>query len=187
MPNPLESCHLTNVSNVRLLDTENGQVFKEFVQAAAYSLIQSPLNGAGQLADKVLETNVLPRLQVISPPVKAEFMSTNWVAQELGSGLATVTQFAAIAHLTHDPLKARLAASERFLSVQTLRTTGAQMALGATYGTFFTPVSDTTDNFAREKTKAALAGALGFGSMALIECGLKGIASSKTVPLLMGC
>ncbi|MBY0548176.1 MAG: hypothetical protein K2W95_12855 [Candidatus Obscuribacterales bacterium] len=61
---------------------------------AAYSALQSPYDGVRQLADRLGgQENLLPKLDVIAPPVKEEFGSSHWHAQQIGGAIGTAAPF----------------------------------------------------------------------------------------------
>ena len=64
------------------IDGHRGAIFKyalEFLQAAAYAGLQTPINGLVQIIDRYAPFNILPHIQIIQAPEQARFGSVDWL------------------------------------------------------------------------------------------------------------
>ena len=129
--------------------TKQANVAEDTGRAFLHSLIQSPLNGAVQIVDKVADCNILPKVQFIQPPRHAEFGTLNWHAQQVGQAAGMVPWFvglhkcssALLRSATGAELKsaAGLAAEQGLLSRKTALDLGSSALTGFTYGGLLTP------------------------------------------------
>lgn len=148
---------------------------KELGNSAAYSLIQAPLNGIVQGVDKSFGTEVLPSVQLIEPHTKAEFLSRNWHAQEIGNGVGMALPFL----LMHSGT--RFLAKKSGLDIcqnaaLTPRQYGNEVLLaattGITYGAFLTP-SDPKESLLLGRFKNAAEQGTSFAALAAAAGGMK--------------
>ncbi len=145
-------------------------------ESAAYSLVQSPLNGLTQIADKTFNTNWLASVQMLSAPQKAEFGSLNWHAQEIGNAVGMAVPFV----LLHGG--ARILAKHGGLDIHkcgtnlTARQYGNEILLAGTtgivYGAFLTP-SDPKESLLKGRLKNATEQGVTFATLAAAAGGLK--------------
>ncbi len=186
-----------------LLRQENKSgAFEDLARSAVYSAFQSPVNGAVQLVDKVAGTNIAPSVQVIRPPCEAEFGSTNWHAQQVGSAagmipwiftlhkgsscllnraivgietkLGSQTLVKSVVQ-TEGAVAAR--AGERFFTCKTAVEVGASAMSGLAYGALLTPTLENED-FLSSRARNAFSSAATFmtlstSSRALESFGVK--------------
>jgi predicted kinase len=145
-----------------------------FINAAAHTLVQTPIDAVAQVVDKTTGSNLLPSLRIVPDAKQAEFGSGDWLQQQAGAAIGALPYLV----LLHQGSRAVL--SERMLSADTrmmlntgvkLGTTGtAELArfelatsglTGAAYGGMFTPVrpQDFNSNFLEAKLKNAALGA----------------------------
>lgn len=148
------------------------------VRSAQYVGLQSPLNGLVQLFDH-RGRSILPQVQWVTPPETPETYSSDWVAQQLGGGAATIAQFAAAAFLLRGLGSTASRGSVALLSAE--RVAGS-MAMGAFYGGFLTPVDPEKDFWRQRFTNAAM-GCASFGAMEGIG-GLMSAIGRSSFPVL---
>lgn len=65
-----------------------------FVRAVAYSAFQAPVNGLGEIFDKLnIAEPLLPAIQFVQPPAEAEFGSVAWHYRQAGSAIGMALPF----------------------------------------------------------------------------------------------
>lgn len=96
-----------------------------FVNAAAHSLVQGPLDAAAQVIDKTAGTNLLPSLRIIPDAKKSDFGSLDWFQQQVGGAVGAMPYLLAL----HQG--SRSALSGTMLSADTKIMLGAGVKLGS--------------------------------------------------------
>ena len=113
-----------------LLSTEKSSAAKilenPFVNAAAHTLVQGPVDAVSQVIDKTTGSNLLPNLRLVPDAQKAEFGSGNWLQQQAGAALGALPYLLVL----HQGSRAML--SERMLSADTRLMLEAGVKLGST-------------------------------------------------------
>ncbi len=61
-----------------------------FVHSFGHSLIQGPIDGVREVVNKMSGTNIVPKIELIKPPERAEIATPEWEAQKWGSGAGLV-------------------------------------------------------------------------------------------------
>lgn len=97
-----------------------------FVNAAAHSLVQGPIDAFAQAIDKSTGSNFLPNLKVIPDAKKTEFGSLDWAQQQAGGALGALPYLVAL----HQG--GRTVMAERMLSADTKLMLSAGVKLGST-------------------------------------------------------
>ncbi|MBY0547610.1 MAG: hypothetical protein K2W95_09975 [Candidatus Obscuribacterales bacterium] len=148
---------------------------KEFGTAAAYSLLQSPLNSVAQIVDKSFGTEVLPSVQLIEPRQKAEFGSRNWHAQEVGNAVGMVLPFL-LMHAGTRALGKKVGLDLCHNGALTTRRYGNEVLLagstGIAYGALLTP-SDPKESLLFGRLKNATEQGATFATLAAVAGGMK--------------
>ncbi len=112
---------------------------EELARSAAYTAIQSPVNGVVQLCDKLVGTKLLPKVQLIDRPADATIHSLNWYAQQTGSALGMMPWMIAL-HSRFGGAASRVATAGTLTVRQGIALELRTSALtGLTYGGFLTP------------------------------------------------
>ena len=156
-------------------DEHRASVLGDFVHSAGYSL-QNTLNGPAQLFDKVFGTSILPNLQFVSSPDQASPYSSNWIAQQIGSGIGMLPGLALASRITRldstMPLiyeSAEAVAGARGAALAVTPTLGAGLWHTAKTGLFFSGIlspsktdSNTFLDFARDRGEQAILGSATF-------------------------
>ena len=177
-----------------LLETTKQQNVGEIASHAfVHSLAQSPLNGAVQLVDKALGSNILPSVQFVEAPRQAEFGSVNWHAQQVGQAAGMVPWFVGL-HKGSSALVNRclgveakaaagLALEKGFLKSNTSVEIGASALSGLGYGAILSPTRH-GDDFVAARLATAGSSALTFATLAGSARGLTAMGLKQ--PVLVG-
>ncbi|HEY9785482.1 MAG TPA: hypothetical protein V6D17_08785 [Candidatus Obscuribacterales bacterium] len=64
-----------------------------FVHSFGHTLIQAPIDGVSEVVNTCAGKRVIPKIELVKRPERAEFSSGKWQAQQLGSGAGLVTGF----------------------------------------------------------------------------------------------
>lgn len=163
------------------------------INAAAYQLIQTPLDAVAQVIDKTSGTNILPSLRIIQPMQKAEFGTGDWYQQQIGGALGSLPYLMAIHKVTRGALADKMLTADTKLMVAAGVKVGlsgaAQLArlelasagiTGLAYGGLLTPVRPedmaTTGSMLEAKAANAAVGAGAFLTLSATMMGLKSSA-----------
>jgi hypothetical protein len=68
-------------------------ILGDAVHSALYTAIQEPVSGVTQIVDEFAGTKMLPKVQFIDAPVQAQFGTTDWHAQQIGSAVGMILPF----------------------------------------------------------------------------------------------
>lgn len=147
-------------------------------RAAAYSMVQSPLDGAAQLLDKTTGSKFLPSLHLMDAPSETQFASAKWHAQQIGSAAGMALPFLilhkGVSNFSRSALELTLGgASARHLGKSAGKSIIDSALTGAAYGGIFTPVSS-DDDFYKARWKESAIGAATFATFTGASSALKG-------------
>ncbi|HEY9775650.1 MAG TPA: hypothetical protein V6C81_17940 [Planktothrix sp.] len=67
-------------------DRENNNFAGQFVQSLGHSVIQAPIDGVREVVNKLSDKEVIPKVQIVHAPEKAEYGTPAWNGQQLGKG-----------------------------------------------------------------------------------------------------
>jgi hypothetical protein len=158
----------------RLVSTDTLQARDNFAQAflkgAFHGTIQSPINGAAQLTDRVLGTDILPRVQIMEPPDKSSM--ANEAAGILGNLAGTAVHVGGMLYLG-----GKLGGSELTRAGFRNRAIATGL-LGAAYGGVFTPVGNDDGNFWATRAERTLVG----GAALALMSPMHGLTSNMGLP-----
>jgi tetratricopeptide (TPR) repeat protein len=145
---------------------ETKSLIETAVDAAMYSGLQSPINGAVQIVDHALGTKFLPQVEVVNSQQAVEFSMTDprWYAQQIGAGIG----MAADIWLMTKMAGGSALASEGSASLAAIK---RSTTMGAVYSGLLTPSSD--NDFFWSRTRNALVGAATFGGLTATSVGLR--------------
>ncbi len=162
---------------------------KEGAHSALYSAIQSPLDGVTQMADRVLNTSIMPSVQLIEAPTQSEFGSATWHAQQVGGAVGMILPYMAAAKVTHGAFAEAGLKAESAMGMgnMSLLSKGGAIAVaeGATSGflyEFAGRASDPQADFWSSRLKHGAVGGLTFGTLSAGTIGIKSLASSLANP-----
>jgi glycogen debranching enzyme len=158
-------------------------IAKNAAQAMLHSAIQSPMEAVVQIgAAATGQKFEAPTL--ISAPKPAEFGTSEWCAQTVGSGIGMVAPFLAseaivgklgkgLSKLGGAELAASIESTEMGAKLMPLaRPIGHSVVSGAMYGLVFTPSRDSDDNFLGDRFKHAAVGGITFGAQRAATLGI---------------
>lgn len=80
-------------SSMESAPEQNSNVLSDFGASFLHAGIQNPISGLTQIADHLIGTNVLPKVQIFESPDYAEFGSGRWYAQQFGGALGSIIPF----------------------------------------------------------------------------------------------
>ncbi len=172
-------------SDVLAANAETKSLVAELLHSMAYGCIQSPLNGATQLIDRMFNTRLLKSAQLIEELPQASLASdpARWHAQQIGSALGMAAPFLL---LHHGVERASNFALGKEMSLATKSMTSrviAQTALtGALYEGIFRPVGFfEEDNFLAARARNAVVGAATFATLAGANEGIKRLGKGNKI------
>ncbi|PZM85402.1 MAG: hypothetical protein DKT66_04250 [Candidatus Melainabacteria bacterium] len=61
-----------------------------FAHSFSHSLVQGPIDGVTEVVNTIVGSRVIPKVEVIKTPEKAEIGTTRWQAQKYGSGAGLI-------------------------------------------------------------------------------------------------
>lgn len=77
----------------------SGNVVGAFAHSLGHTVIQAPIDGVREVVNKLASKDVIPKVELVKEPEKAEYGSLNWNAQQLGKGVGFVASFFIIGRL----------------------------------------------------------------------------------------
>lgn len=158
-------------------------------RAFAHTLVQAPIEGVAQLIDGKAGGAAAKAVHFLDAPEQAEFLSSNWIAQQTGNALGAIIPVLAIhkginyGFTRNYSAKAALAMTENVSALttrQALGATGLKMAeaglTGAIYSGVFTPAHSQEGDFWLARGRHAVVGASTFATLAGTGVGLKALS-----------
>lgn len=70
-----------------------------FVHSFGHALIQAPIDGVREVVNTLSGTKIIPQVELVKAPEKAEISTPEWEAQKLGTGAGLITAFIVVAKL----------------------------------------------------------------------------------------
>ena len=67
-------------------EKENNNFAGQFVHALGHTVIQGPIDGGREVVNKFSDKEVVPKVQIVQAPEKAEYGTPAWNGQQLGKG-----------------------------------------------------------------------------------------------------
>ncbi len=61
-----------------------------FVHSFSHSLVQGPIDGVAEVVNTIAGKRVIPKVEVVKPPERAEIGTNRWQAQKAGSGAGII-------------------------------------------------------------------------------------------------
>jgi hypothetical protein len=71
-------------------EKENSNFAGSFVQSLGHSVIQGPIDGVREIVNKCSDKEVIPKVELVKRPKKAEYGSPAWQGQQLGSAAGVI-------------------------------------------------------------------------------------------------
>ena len=172
-----------------------------FLNAAAHTLVQGPVDAIAQVVDKTTGSNFLPNVRLVPDAQKTEFGSFDWVQQQVGGAVGALPYLVAL----HQGSRSMLAGS--MLSADTKLMLAAGVKLGSSgmnqlarlelasagitglvYGAGLTPVkaseAGSLDTLLTAKLRNGVVGAGTFMTLTGTMMGTKSLAESLQPGLL---
>jgi hypothetical protein len=165
----------------------------EFLRSAAYSGLQTPVNGVVQIVDHYAHTDILPSVQFVNAPAEASFGSFDWHVQQLGNAAGIAVPFFFLnkgvgAVLGRAGTAATVGLTNELTLGSVLRPVGQAALTGAIFDGVFRPVSPEQGNFERARFNNAVTGGATFGTLTLgtVGLGAMGMRSQIAAGILSG-
>ena len=170
-----------------------------FINAAAHTLVQTPIDAVAQVIDKTTGSNLLPSLRIVPDAKQAEFGSTDWIQQQAGAAIGALPYLVLLHQGSRAALSGTMLSADTRLMLNAgvkLGSTGtAELArfevataglTGAAYGGMLTPVraQDFNSNFLESKLNNAALGAGTFMTLSGSMLASKSLAEGLTPGLL---
>jgi hypothetical protein len=70
-----------------------------FVHSFGHALVQAPIDGVREVVNTLSGTKIIPKVEVVKAPEKAEISTPEWEAQKFGTGAGLITGLIIIAKL----------------------------------------------------------------------------------------
>lgn len=70
-----------------------------FVHSFSHSLVQGPIDGVTEVVNTIAGSRVIPKVELVKAPEKAEIGTNRWQAQKYGSGAGIITCLFVIGHM----------------------------------------------------------------------------------------
>lgn len=137
-------------------------IVSESVHSMMHAAIQSPIEGAAQLIDHVLDTEIAKRVKFMEDPKPQAFCSPGWAAQQFGSAIGFILPFMLVNKAVRrcylpdfDDLAKAGKLTPRLIVADAAAT-------GFTYDSLLRPVKPEEGSFWRARLNNGVAGALTF-------------------------
>lgn len=154
----------------------------QFFRSAVYAGVQAPISGVVQLADKVVGSNILPKVQFIDPCRKAEFGTLSWHTQQFGAMVGVSAGILALNKSVGGTSNYFLGKIENSVEKQgalALRSVLDAAATGFIHNGLFRPVSDEEGNFYAARLKNAVVGAGTYATLSATTLGIKTLGQGR--------
>jgi hypothetical protein len=70
-----------------------------FVQSFGHALIQAPIDGVREVVNTLSGTKIVPKVELVKAPPKAEISTPEWEAQRFGTGAGLIAGLIIISKL----------------------------------------------------------------------------------------
>ncbi len=149
-----------------------------------YSLIQGPVDGLSQLADKSFGTSWQKSLHFMDAPVAAKYGSADWAAQQIGGAGGMIAPYLLL-HTGVSKVVGREVQTANSLSRANIGRFAAQESgiaaiSGTIYGGVLTPVNSASQNFWGDRFRNAATTGLTFATLTGSSIGLQGLGRSMS-------
>lgn len=73
-----------------LVEHDQKRIAGAFVHSFGHSFIQGPIDGVTEIVNKFAGSKVVPQVEIVKKPEKAEVSTNEWHAQKMGSGAGLI-------------------------------------------------------------------------------------------------
>jgi hypothetical protein len=70
-----------------------------FVHSFGHALVQAPIDGVREVVNKLSNSKIVPKIEIVKAPEKAEVSTPEWEAQKFGTGAGLVAGLLILAKL----------------------------------------------------------------------------------------
>lgn len=70
-----------------------------FVHSFGHALVQAPIDGVREVVNGISRTKIVPKIEIVKPPEKAEIATPEWEAQKFGTGAGLIAALFVIGSL----------------------------------------------------------------------------------------
>ena len=61
-----------------------------FIHSLGHSFVQGPIDGVREIVNTISDKDVIPKVQLVKPPEKAEHGTPAWTGQQLGKAAGVI-------------------------------------------------------------------------------------------------
>lgn len=96
---------MSNADDVQVFEAEHvsdkpaGNMAGAFVHSFGHALVQAPIDGVREVVNKLSGTKIIPKIEIVKTPEKAEIATPEWEAQKIGTGAGLIAGLFIIAGL----------------------------------------------------------------------------------------
>ncbi|MBX9695600.1 MAG: hypothetical protein K2Z81_24665 [Cyanobacteria bacterium] len=73
-----------------LAEPDSRQLANAFIHSFGHSLVQGPIDGLTEIVNKLSGKRIIPKVELVKAPDKAEMSTSQWHAQKMGSGAGLI-------------------------------------------------------------------------------------------------
>jgi len=77
----------------------SGSYAGNFVHSFGHALVQAPIDGVREVVNTLSNSKIVPKIEIVKPPEKAEISTPEWEAQKFGTGAGLVAGLLIIAKI----------------------------------------------------------------------------------------
>ncbi len=150
------------------------EVAGDFARSIVYGAVQGPVDGITQLIDRSTGTKLLPALHLVEHPDEQKFGTARWHAQQVGAAIGMAAPLLVLHNTVSKlsgPMAERCAGSE-LTAHGVASEIKNSLITGTLCGGLFCP-SDSKEDFASARLKAAATSGITFGAFSAGCLGLK--------------
>jgi hypothetical protein len=81
------------------LNQDNNNFVGGFVHSFGHSLVQGPIDGVREIVNKISDKDLVPKVEIVKPPEKAEHGTPAWTGQQLGKTAGVIGMLLIIGRL----------------------------------------------------------------------------------------
>lgn len=172
--------HALSIAQPNLLNTDDRSWSEEFARAVAWGAVQSPLSGATQLVDKILDTDLEKSTRFMERPAATTLVDQS--AHMFGEMVGTAVPFLLLhkgVFFSGQRLFGKLESNiaKDLISKRTLQ---ASVATGLLFDGLLRPVfEEHRQEFAATRMKNSLIGGITFGALSAGAIGLKSLVPAR--------
>lgn len=72
-----------------------------FVHSFGHALVQAPIDGVREVVNTISRSKIVPKIEIVKPPEKAEIATPEWEAQKFGTGAGLIAGLMILARVLY--------------------------------------------------------------------------------------